>query len=312
MDSETGFGDKTQEELRVLRRRVADLESGEVEVRLRLVSGILQHLNQIDEKTDTIREILRLIKEHSGFDAVAIRLEDGDDFPYYQTSGFSNEFVMHEKLLCARNRKGEIVRDSDGRPVLECMCGNVIRGRIDPSLPFFTRGGSFWTNSTTHLLASTTEEERQAGTRNRCNAEGYETVALVPIRSRDRIIGLVQLNDRQPDRLTEDDIRFYEEIGASIGIAFERKNREILLRKTNLDLEKALAEIKTLRGILPICAKCMKIRDDKGAWEKVEVYIAAHSEAEFSHSLCDQCTEELYGQQDWYLRAKKSEGETAV
>ena len=64
----------------------------------------------------------------------------------------------------------------------ECMCGNVICGRFDPSKPFFTARGSFWTNCTTELLASTTEADRQARTRNRCNGEGYESVALIALR----------------------------------------------------------------------------------------------------------------------------------
>jgi two-component sensor histidine kinase len=94
--------------------------------------------------------------------AVAIRLREGDDFPYYLTSGFPGAFVQAERFLCARDEAGQIVRDSQGSPVLECMCGNVLCGRTDAALPFFTAHGSFWTNSTTKLLASTTEKERQA------------------------------------------------------------------------------------------------------------------------------------------------------
>jgi hypothetical protein len=56
-------------------------------------------------------------------------------------------------------------------------------------------------------------------------------------------------------------------------------------------LEKAQKEIKTLRGILPICACCKKIRDDKGYWQKVEVYVRDHTEANFSHSYCPECAE---------------------
>lgn len=57
----------------------------------------------------------------------------------------------------------------------------------------------------------------------------------------------------------------------------------------------ALDEVKTLRGIIPICSNCKHIRDDKGAWQQVEVYVRAHSEAEFSHGLCPNCIRELYG-----------------
>jgi PAS domain S-box-containing protein len=62
-------------------------------------------------------------------------------------------------------------------------------------------------------------------------------------------------------------------------------DREKLIRK----LQNALDTIKTLKGIIPICSYCKKIRDDKGAWDQMEAYISAHSEAQFSHSVCPEC-----------------------
>lgn len=59
-------------------------------------------------------------------------------------------------------------------------------------------------------------------------------------------------------------------------------------------LEKALAEIKTLRGILPLCSFCKKIRDDQGYWEQVDVYLNKHSEADISHSICPECYKKNY------------------
>lgn len=60
------------------------------------------------------------------------------------------------------------------------------------------------------------------------------------------------------------------------------------------ELKKALEEIKTLSGFLPICASCKKIRDDQGYWKQIEVYISEHSEAEFSHGICPECAQKLY------------------
>ncbi|MEN8134657.1 MAG: hypothetical protein ABFS18_03860 [Thermodesulfobacteriota bacterium] len=64
------------------------------------------------------------------------------------------------------------------------------------------------------------------------------------------------------------------------------------LRQTKL--KEALAEVKTLRGLIPICSSCKKIRDDKGTWNRIESYIATHSEAEFTHSYCNDCIRKLY------------------
>jgi len=59
-------------------------------------------------------------------------------------------------------------------------------------------------------------------------------------------------------------------------------------------LQDALAKIKTLRGMLPICASCKKVRDDKGYWSQIEVYVRDHSEAEFTHGLCPDCAKKYF------------------
>jgi DNA-binding response OmpR family regulator len=70
------------------------------------------------------------------------------------------------------------------------------------------------------------------------------------------------------------------------------------------ELHRALDQIKTLRGIVPICSNCKKIRDDQGYWNQVEVYVRDHTEAEFSHSICPECRKELYPG----IARKKTEG----
>jgi hypothetical protein len=60
------------------------------------------------------------------------------------------------------------------------------------------------------------------------------------------------------------------------------------------ELQSAMAQVKTLSGMLPICASCKKIRDDQGRWEGLETYVEAHSEAAFSHSLCPECVKQYY------------------
>jgi len=72
--------------------------------------------------------------------------------------------------------------------------------------------------------------------------------------------------------------------------------RQVETARENLiqDLKDSFEKIKTLKGLLPICASCKKIRDDKGYWNQIETYIATHSEAEFSHGLCPVCAKKLY------------------
>ncbi len=75
-------------------------------------------------------------------------------------------------------------------------------------------------------------------------------------------------------------------------VTLHRLNAELQAR--NAELEEALAKVKLLSGLLPICASCKKIRDDDGYWQQVEVYIKEHSEAEFSHGICPDCMQRLY------------------
>lgn len=74
-----------------------------------------------------------------------------------------------------------------------------------------------------------------------------------------------------------------------------RKN-EILIS----ELRETMAKVRTLSGFIPICASCKMIRDDQGYWNQIEAYLQEHTEASFSHGICPTCTENLYGQEEWY------------
>ena len=78
----------------------------------------------------------------------------------------------------------------------------------------------------------------------------------------------------------------------------KRKLAEVALKKEHDQLLQALKEIKTLSGLLPICASCKKIRDDKGYWNQIEGYIQQHSDAQFSHAICSACAKEMYPELD--------------
>jgi two-component system, cell cycle sensor histidine kinase and response regulator CckA len=202
---------------------------------------LINHPNGLDA---LMREVSILLRDWSGCTAVGVRLKDGDDFPYYETRGFPPEFVELERTLCERDRNGQIVRDATGNPVLECMCGNILCGRFDPSKPFFSAHGSFWTNSTTQLLSSTTEADRQARTRNRCNGEGYESVALVPLRAGETTYGLLQFNDSRKDRFTPERITLLERLGDSLAIAIAGR-QEHAARQASEERFRSLLESTT-------------------------------------------------------------------
>lgn len=80
----------------------------------------------------------------------------------------------------------------------------------------------------------------------------------------------------------------------------ERKTIEKEREELIADLRSAISEIKQLRGIIPICASCKNIRNDKGAWMQIEAYIQKHSEAKFSHGICPECSKKLYPELDHF------------
>ena len=88
-----------------------------------------------------------------------------------------------------------------------------------------------------------------------------------------------------------EETKFYQSIIRDIT---RRKQAEKEREKLIQELQEALTKVKKLSGLLPICASCKKIRDDKGYWNQIEGYIRDHSEAEFSHGICPECMKKLY------------------
>ena len=94
-------------------------------------------------------------------------------------------------------------------------------------------------------------------------------------------------NERLEERVREKTISLTREIE-------ERKRSEAERERLIHLLEDALANVKQLKGLLPICASCKRIRDDRGYWNQIEEYIRKHTEAEFTHGLCPECARKLY------------------
>lgn len=187
---------------------------------------LLKLANTERDYRELMRKLTASLRQWSGCEAVGIRLRDGNDYPYYETRGFPEEFVLAASSLCAKDSKGTPVLDDDGSPVLECMCGNVLSGRTDPTKPFFTQYGSFWTNSITGLLAATGESEHHSHARNRCHREGYESVALVPLRYGQETLGLFQFNDKRKGRFSSECVAVLERLAASTAIVLSHRDAE--------------------------------------------------------------------------------------
>ena len=143
------------------------------------------------------------MKRYSGCRSVGIRLLDQKgNIPYVAYTGFSREFYDSESPLCISSDR--------------CMCINVIKESTWSELPFYTDGGSFLNNGTTKFMTAVPEKTR-GKMRNACHRHGYESVALVPMRHKGEILGLIHLADKGENKISIERVRFLERVVAYIG-----------------------------------------------------------------------------------------------
>ena len=126
--------------------------------------------------------------------------------------------------------------------------------------------------------------------------EGHAPVRrelVVPILREQKIVAVLGIGNKEQD-YTEKDIEFVTYFADVAWEIARRKLAEEALEGEHKRLQNALEEVKTLRGIIPICANCKQVRDDKGYWSEVEKYVSDHTDAEFSHGICPNCMKKLY------------------
>ncbi len=193
---------------------------------------VLRLLNEPDTFQSIMKRVVAVIKARTGFDAVGLRLRDGDDYPYTSQQGFPNDFLATENSIVARTVQGGTCHNPDGTVRLECTCGLVISGKTDPANPLFTPGGSCWTNNSFPFLELPQEQDPRYQPRNQCIIHGYASVMLVPIRNQHHIMGLIQCNDRRSGQFTLKLVQHFEEIGTHIGLALERIQAETAVRES--------------------------------------------------------------------------------
>ena len=179
---------------------------------IKALRRFLEIANRHTQIDPLLNEFVAEVKSLTGCDSVGIRmLDDEGNLPYEASDGFSQKFYELESPLSTKKD--------------QCMCINVVRGDTDDELPFYTAGGSFYTNGTTRLLATITEAEK-GRTRNVCNEFGYESVALVPIRLDNCILGLIHVADRKENMVPLEMVEILEKAAMQAGTAVRRVRTE--------------------------------------------------------------------------------------
>ena len=190
----------------------------QTEEALRVSLRFLEIVHNYTDINSLLTAFVSEIKNYTGCEAVGIRVLDAaGGIPYQAYDGFRQQFYESESPLSIRTD--------------HCMCINVIKGDCNPKLPFYTAGGSFYMNHTTRFLATVSEEDK-GHTRNVCNQEGYESVALIPIRWGDQILGLIHIADRRENMVPLELVEMLEKAAMQLGTAFERVKAEEALRES--------------------------------------------------------------------------------
>lgn len=133
-----------------------------------------------------------------------------------------------------------------------------------------------------------------------------KNVMFSPLVLEGKTVGIIGLANKAKD-FNDNDAKMATSFGELASIALQnsrnlddRIKAEKQREKTITDLKKTMSEVKKLSGLLPICSYCKKIRDDKGYWKQIESYIHEHSEAQFSHGICQECAKKYYPDFDLY------------
>jgi GAF domain-containing protein len=176
---------------------------------------LIRMANRLVRPVDIAQQLAVLSKLLSDCQAVAIRMKDGLGFPYAASLGFPDQFARPEDDLFARDTQGHLVRDDHHDPVLACLCGQVLFGRVHPDHPLITNRGSFIMSSSAELLTPSSEVQIPGHILNLHHVAHYETVGLFPIRLDQQMYGLIQCNDKRPGRLTTETIDQMEDLAAS-------------------------------------------------------------------------------------------------
>jgi PAS domain S-box-containing protein len=199
-------------------------ESKRAEQYREMVVETLQILSGPGEFNRLLEPLAATFKSKSGLDAVGIRLRQGDNYPFSVQQGFSIRCMAECGDVLVRDPAGQSLKDSAGSVILRCACGLALSDHAGHDHHWFSAGGSCWTNDLDQMLRSVPDLRQQP--RDHCIQDGFASIALVPIRIQNQIVGLIQFHDRRKNQFTLETIQLLESIATHVGEAMLRKRAE--------------------------------------------------------------------------------------
>jgi two-component system NtrC family sensor kinase len=197
---------------------------------------------------DFLREVSKMLLDFSGCDTVELRVMERNKYYRCETTHSPKRPFRSEIKPCVKNEDGELIPGSQDDSDLEQLCKDVFRGRFDPSLPFFTRRGSFWTEDAGKPFVFRKKTDERSRVRSLHTGGECTSLAIIPIAVDNQNIGLLQLKSKQLGYFTNDEVEFYEGIAQTLGIALTHRSAQVRLRER-------IKELTCLYGIAQVAAK---------------------------------------------------------
>ncbi|MCW3787459.1 PAS domain S-box protein [Plebeiibacterium sediminum] len=200
-----------------------------IETNQKLTKNILDTLNSTNDTKLMVNSIVKVIHEFKDIEAVGIRIKKGSYYPFYGSIGYNDDFINNKKHFCNV--------DSDKSKDFKCICQNIIEKKDSILQLNYTESGCFLSNDISLLFNNIKDKTNLLLKNSRCYNAGYRSLAIIPIKVSNEIIGLIQLNDHRENIFAQESISIYEEIASNLGVALSRNQAKELLKKNEILLK---------------------------------------------------------------------------
>lgn len=210
-----------------------------------LSDRIMHHALRGLLRIDFLHEVSKLLLKFSECNSVEMWLKERGKYYCSDVNRSSIRPFRFEIRPTKRDKKGRAIPKIRKDSILERMCKNIVLGQFDPSLPFFTKNGSFWTGDAERSLAFFSKKNRRKKAQKFIIDGNYKSLALIPISVANENIGLLQLKSSSTDFFTQEEIEFYEGVVHTLGIALTH-------RRAQVELRERVKELTCLYGIAKV------------------------------------------------------------
>jgi len=231
------------------KRTLARAAAGKLGEDFRALSHkILYYANRGLPRTDFAREVSRMLIDFSGCDTVELRLKRQEKYFLCRTVREGEPPFKCEQKPGSEAGDGRMIACSDEDSGLEKLCRDIIMGQVDPSLPYFTKNGGFWTGDAGRLRIKRLTSGPEADDESFCLGGDFPSLAFFPLVVEGDNVGLLLLKSKKRDYFMDDEIEFYEGLAQTLGVAMVQRAAQVALRER-------IKELTCLYGIAQLSAK---------------------------------------------------------